>query len=139
MALVWRFIWALGALLLAADSDIVEETGAQGIFFGHGVVKAIQPTFVPDAVDGLLDDCLARVEPIYQECAGAGAAGFAAAWNRSAGRVADALLSITDGRAQRTRHATAKKAYEKLRPAAKKNVEEAAPGLGQLLQRHAGP
>ena len=44
MALVLHPVWALAALLLAADADIVdEETGAQGIFFGHGVVRAIEP------------------------------------------------------------------------------------------------
>ena len=44
MTLVLHPVWALTALLLAADADIVdEETGAQGIFFGHGVVKAIEP------------------------------------------------------------------------------------------------
>lgn len=43
MALVQHPAWALAALLLAADGDIVEETGAEGIFFGHGVVKAVAP------------------------------------------------------------------------------------------------
>ncbi len=43
MTRVWHPLWALTALFLAADGDIVEETGAQGIFFGHGVVSAVEP------------------------------------------------------------------------------------------------
>ena len=65
------------------------------------------------------------------------AATFQSKWNGKAGLIADSLLKITDERAVRTRHQTAKKAYEKLRPSAKRNVEEAVPGLGKVLSKHA--
>jgi Cu/Ag efflux protein CusF len=59
MARVWHPVWALAALLLAADADIVEETGAEGIFFGHGVVTAIESgtgalTLDHDAIKGCM-------------------------------------------------------------------------------------
>ncbi|MGO9421408.1 copper-binding protein [Roseiarcus sp.] len=60
-------VWALAALLLAADADIVVETGAQGIFFGRGVVKAIEPgtgalTLDHDAIKG----CMPAMEMMYR-------------------------------------------------------------------------
>jgi hypothetical protein len=54
------------------------------------------------------------------------------------GRVADQLLSITDGRAARAKNQLVKKTYEKLREGAKKHVEAAVPRLGDLFGRHVG-
>ncbi len=59
MALVLHPLWALAALLVAADADIIEDTGAPGIFFGHGVIKAIEPatgalTLDHDAIKGCM-------------------------------------------------------------------------------------
>jgi hypothetical protein len=92
---------------------------------------------VEEVVDGLLDDFLVALNPIYQE---------ALERNETPGRhlaangdrVADALLAITDQRAARSSRAAIRKTYEKLRPTAKKHVSSAAPRLGQLLDRHMG-
>jgi hypothetical protein len=51
--------------------------------------------------------------------------------------VADALLSITDKKAERSKSGLVKSTYEKLRGSAKKNVEHAVPRLGKLVERHA--
>ena len=52
------------------------------------------------------------------------------------GRVADALLAITDAKASRAKSAVVKGTYEKLRGSAKKNVEAAVPRLGKLIESH---
>ena len=78
----------------------------------------------------------ARVlDPIYQDAKGQnkGVSDFFAA---NASRVADALLQITDAKAQRAKNAIAKSAYEKLRSSAKKNVEAAAPRLGKMIEKY---
>ena len=46
---------------------------------------------------------------------------------------ADALLSVTDGRAQRAKNRTLKKTYEKLRGVAQGHVTAAVPGLARTL------
>ena len=68
MALVLHPIWAFAALLLAADADIVEEeTGAQGIFFGHGVVRAIQPGTGALTLDhGAIKGCMPAMEMMFR-------------------------------------------------------------------------
>ena len=43
--------------------------------------------------------------------------------------MAEALLTVTDGRAQASKHGSVKGAYGKLRGSARKNVERAVPGL----------
>jgi gamma-glutamyl:cysteine ligase YbdK (ATP-grasp superfamily) len=51
--------------------------------------------------------------------------------------VSDVLLGVADGRARKSGHETVKKAYQKLRPQAKKHVEHALPALGDLIERYA--
>jgi hypothetical protein len=51
--------------------------------------------------------------------------------------VADALLGITDAKAQRA-SGVVRKTYDSLRGSAKKNVEAAVPRLGRLVEKHAG-
>jgi hypothetical protein len=121
------------------DQEVADKSGLGGIAIkgAYSVVKGIKPGFVPEVVNGLLDDFLVALDPIYQE---------ALARNETPGRhlaangdrVADALLAITDARAARSSHAMLRKTYEKLRPTAKKHVSSAAPRLGQMLDRHAG-
>ena len=54
----------------------------------------------------------------------------------NAGRMADALLAITDEKAKRA-SGMVKSTYDRLRGTAKKNVEAAAPRLGRLVEKHA--
>jgi hypothetical protein len=86
-------------------------------------------------VDGLLDDFLKCLDPLYQESVSKGVRP-GVHLQANSGRVADALLAVTDGKAARSSRAVVKSTYEKLRPTAKKQVEAAAPRLGGLLDRH---
>jgi hypothetical protein len=51
-------------------------------------------------------------------------------------KVAEALLSVTDEKAQRADNALVATTYKKLRPSAKEHVEQAVPGLATLLDKH---
>ncbi len=119
------------------DEEVASKGGLSGLAVkaGYKVVKGFKPGFVPEAVDGLLDDFCNNLQGIADDATGQGkpiSTFFVA--NRA--RVADALLAITDGRAARSRHAVVKSAYERLRPTAKKNVEEAVPRVGTLIEKH---
>jgi len=118
------------------DDEVRDKGGLGGIAIkaAYGVVKGISPGFVREVVDGLLDDFLRALDPLYQEATVKGVRPGAHLQGNS-GRVADALLSITDARAARAQRAVVKSTYEKLRPSAKKHVEAAAPRLGALLDR----
>jgi hypothetical protein len=119
------------------DDEVKDKSGLTGIAIkaAYGVVKGISPGFVREVVDGLLDDFLKSLDPLYQEAVAKGAKP-GAHLQANSGRVADALLAVTDGRAARAQRAVIKSAYEKLRSSAKKQVEAATPRLGALLERH---
>ncbi len=120
------------------DAEVADKGGLTGLAVkgGYKVVQGVRPGFVRDIVTGLLDDFLEAMDPLYQEAKQKGRpAGAYLQENKS--RVAEALLGVTDRKAQRADNGMLKKAYEKLRPLAKGQVESAAPRLGQLLEKHA--
>lgn len=124
--------------LQVLDAEVADKSGLSGMAVkgAFAVVKGIQPGFIRNVVDTLLDDFLDALDPIYQEAVAAQKPP-GKHLEQNAGRVADALLSITDARAERAQRQVVKKTYDKLRPTAKKHVEAAAPRLGGLLDRHA--
>lgn len=123
--------------LRVLDAEVDDKSGFSGIAIKttYKLVKGISPGFLKEVVDHLLDDFLNSLDPMYQEAVTRGVRPrqhFLA----NPGRVADALLSITDARAGRAKNQLVKSAYEKLRGQAKKHVEAAVPRMGDLFDRH---
>lgn len=122
------------------ESEVAQKGGLSGLAIkgAYKVVCAVKPGIISEAMDGLLDDFVRRLEPFYAEHRrdGGEPRAFGDALGRKAGAVADALLGITDERARVAKNATLKSAYEKLRPQAKKHVEDAVPNVGRTLARH---
>ncbi len=123
--------------LRVLDEEVAEKSGLTGMAIkaAFGMVKGVKPGFIREVVDHLLDDFVDALEPIAAEATEKGEkpSSYLEA-NRD--RVADALLSITDRRAQNAKNRAIKAAYDRLRPTAKRHVEAAAPRLGRLLERH---
>jgi hypothetical protein len=124
------------------DEEVSSKGGLSGIAIkaAYRVVCALKPGTIRESMDMLLDDFVMRLEPFYADHrkANGAPAQFGEALSRRTGEVADALLGITDDRAKRAKNATLKGAYEKLRPQAKKHVEEAVPRVGRTLALHLG-
>lgn len=118
------------------DAEVADKGGLSGLAIkaGYAVVKGVKPGFVRHVVHDLLPEFSAALDPIFQEAKTKGAP-VSAHFNANASRVADALLAITDAKAQRASGAV-KGTYEKLRGTAKKNVEAAVPRLGKLVEKH---
>ena len=102
----------------------------------YAMIKGIKKSFVPDTVDALLDDWLNKLQPHYDKWAVSKPSSFADYIIARSDDVAEDLLSVTDARAEKTSHTTAKKMYMKMRDGAKKNVVEAIPELSKLIERH---
>jgi hypothetical protein len=124
--------------LRVLEQEVNDKSGISGLAIkgAFKMVQGVQPGFLKRVVDHLLDDFLVALDPIYQEAIEAKKTP-SQHLQANAGRVADALLSITDRRAENAQRAVIKKTYGKLRPSAKKHVEAAAPRLGAMLERHA--
>ncbi|MBN2575331.1 MAG: hypothetical protein JXP73_12270 [Deltaproteobacteria bacterium] len=123
-----------------SEQIIEEEVASKGlagipIKAAFAVVKAIKPGFIPEVIDGLLDDFADRLDPLYQEAKSKNEP-ITAYFNARAGEAAEALLGITDERAARAKNQVVKTAYEKLRPMAKKHTEAAIPRVSKMIAKH---
>lgn len=123
------------------DEEVSSKGGllAMPLKAAYKVVKGLKPGFVRGAMDFLLDDFCRALEPFYRSWADAppeSRGPLADALRKNEGAVADALLSITDKRAERSSHTTVKSLYQKLRGAAKGHVIAALPRLARTIQPH---
>lgn len=130
----------VGDICALIDAEVARTSGLIGFALkgGYAVVKGLRPGFIVNSVDHMLDEFVGTLEPLYDEHLRAGDGqpmeAFLAA-RRDA--MAEALLAITDTRANKAPAGVLRKTYGKLRPFGKKHVAEAAPGVGRLIDRHA--
>lgn len=118
---------------------IDEEVKTKGLIVKgvYKMVKAIKPGTIPNAVDGLLDDFVIEMQTFYARYQDEGSAGTLSAYfGARASEIAEALLTVTDRRADASSHKTMVKGYRKLRPKGKEHVTIAMPKVGALLDRH---
>jgi hypothetical protein len=121
------------------DHEVGAKSGMSGLAIkgSFAVVKKVKSGFVPHAINQMLPEFANRLQPYYAKydpSAGGSLSDYLVA-NESA--VADVLLAVADGRARRAKHETVKRAYQKMRPQAKKHVEHALPALGTLIEGYA--
>ena len=121
------------------DEEVADKSGLSGVAIksAYKLVKSVKPGFIREVIEHLYDDFLDALEPVYQEALSKNEPP-GAYLKANSGRVADALLAVTDARAQNAKRGGIKKTYEKLRPTAKKHVEAAAPRLAAMFDRHTG-
>jgi hypothetical protein len=121
------------------DAEVKDKSGISGLAIkaGYGAVKGVKPGFIKHVISDLLPEFAAALDPIYQDAhrQNRPVADFFMA---NSGRVAEALLAITDAKAAKSKNGLVKGTYEKLRGSARKNVEAAVPRLGKMVEKHAG-
>jgi uncharacterized protein DUF6918 len=126
-------------LQVLVDEEVASKSGMSGFAVkgSFAVVKKFKSGFIPHAIDQMLPEFAHKLQPYYAryDPARDGSLGSFLVANSSA--VSDILLGVADSRARKSGHETVKKAYQKLRPQAKKHVEHALPALGDLIERYA--
>ena len=122
------------------DSEVASKGGVTGYALkgGYKVVKKLRGgRMIEQAVDHLLDDFTGALNPMFQEYIESDVDLFENYLKVHIPTAAAALLSITDDRIQEAENRVIIKTYEKLRPTAKRHVEEALPGVGRLIDTYA--
>ena len=120
------------------ESEVANKSGLSGMAIkaGYKVVKALKPGMIPGAVDTLLPEFAAAMQPLYEKASEGETdpkAAFPEYLNTHADETADALLEVTDAKADRAKNKTVKKTYDRLRGSARENVRAAVPGLAKAL------
>jgi len=102
----------------------------------YAMIKGIKKRFIPEVVDALLDDWLNKLQPHYDKWSATKPSSLADFLVARSDDVAEDLLKVTDERAEKTSHTTAKKMYSKMRSGAKRDVVEAIPELAKMIEKH---
>ena len=123
--------------VLKACEDLVEDElnqakGLSGIALrtAFAVVQAIDHAFIQKALNKLFDDFISSLEPFWTPSV---APNLENDWRSRAPQIADALLGAADKKIERAGNKSVKKVYSKLRPKAASYVENAVPGLAQVV------
>jgi hypothetical protein len=120
------------------DDEVKAKSGFSGIAIktAYGIVKTFKPGFVTEVVDGLLDEWAEKLRPFYEAWEKGGASGaFADYLMTRPDEAAQALLEVTDKRAQKSSNGVVRKMYDKNRSSAKDNVVKALPRLGAMVEK----
>lgn len=128
----------VAACVELVEREVEAKKGLSGaaIKAGFKVVQALKPGMIANVVDTLLPEFAGALQGIYDKTTqGAGDAGgtFTSYLSSHPDEAADALLQVTDSRADRAKNATLKKTYQRMRGSAKDNVAAAVPGLARTL------
>ena len=123
--------------VVSACEDLVEDElnrakGLSGIALrtAFAVVQAVDGSFIRKALNKLFDDFIGSLEPFWTK---SDSDRLENDWRSRAPEIADALLVAADRRIERVQNKSVKKVYAKLRPKAAGYVENAVPGLAQIV------
>ena len=102
----------------------------------YSTIKAIKKGFVQETVDSMLDEWLTEIQPHYEKWEVTKSSPLTDFMIARGDDIAEDLLKVTDRRAEKTSHTTAKKMYGKMRDGAKRHVIEAIPDLAKMLEKN---
>ena len=121
------------------EDEVNGKKGLTGVAIkaGFKTVKRVKAGIIPNVVNGLLDEFVEKLEPYYAQFnADPAQTDIVQYVTFQAPNIADALLSITDARADKNDNRVLVGAYRKLRPAGKNQVVAAMPRIGGMLRKH---
>jgi hypothetical protein len=118
------------------DEQVTAKGGLSGLALkaAYNAVKGVKPGYIASAIEALLPPTLTALDPIWSEGVQAGNPVDYLNQNRS--RAADAVLSVTDARIEKSNNGVVKGAYNQFRKSVKSDVEEAVPGLAKVINNY---
>ena len=120
------------------DAEVGDKRGFSGkaVKLAFRAVKGVSPGMIPMSIDALLDDFCSQIQPFWEQSQHSDAS-TRDYFRSNSDSIANALLQITDQRAERSTQRVLKSAYSKLRGQAVKHITESMPRLADLVERHA--
>lgn len=118
------------------DEQVAAKGGMGGMVWktAYGTVKGAKPGYIAGAIERILPDILAALDPMWSEGVQTGdPVGYL---TQNSARAADAVLSVTDTRIEKSNNGVVRGAYNKLRNSAKGEVETAIPALAKILDKY---
>ena len=126
--------------LTLIKQEVSAKSGISGtaVKLAYKTANTFASGYLQSMVEKLLPDMIAKLEPYWADFNASGASDFGDYLAKRGDEVSDALLSVTDARAQTSERPTILKAYRTVRGGAAKHVAAALPAVGALVQKYAG-
>jgi hypothetical protein len=121
------------------EQEISEKSGVSGtaVKLAYKTVNTFKPGHIRFMVKDLLPEMVAALEPFWADFVSSGGADFGDYLAKRGEEVSQALLSVTDARAEASRRPTIIKAYNTVRGSAGRHIQAALPRVGDLVQKYA--
>jgi hypothetical protein len=128
-------------LVEVVQQEVASKKGVSGaaIKAGYGAASRVIPNLTERALNKLLPDFAAALDPFWDGFGSSGDADFGRHLADRGPEVSAALLAVTDAKVGASGREPVKKAYRALRGKADGHVQAALPRVGAALQRHAHP
>ncbi|HEU5389508.1 MAG TPA: hypothetical protein VFV73_26785 [Streptosporangiaceae bacterium] len=126
--------------LTLIDQEVKGKSGVSGtaVKLAYKTANAFASGYLRGMVELLAPDMIIELEPFWADFSASGAGDFGDYLVKHGDEVSEALLSVTDRRAETSTRPTILKAYKTVRGGASKHVTAALPALGALVQKYAG-
>lgn len=124
--------------IMRVEARVAHATGLKGLGLRAGLaaIKKARPDAVPRAVTRMLPEFVAALDPLYQRFRASGEPDFSRYLKRHSAEAREALMKITDERADATSHTALASGYRRLRGILAAELEEMLPDLMRGLSKH---
>lgn len=121
------------------EQEIASKSGASAVAIkaAYKAVTAFAPGYYQGLIGGILPGLVAQLEPFWADFSASGGSSFGDYLAKRGNEVAEALLAVTDEKAEASDKKAVVKAYSAVRGGAVKNVEAALPAIGALVEKYA--
>jgi hypothetical protein len=121
------------------EQEVSDMSGISGtaVKLAYKTVNTFMPGHVRYMVESLLPEMVGKLEPYWSDFSTSGGAEFGDYLAKRSDEVSDALLSVTDARAEASGRPTVIRAYGTVRGGAVKHVAAALPHVGDLVLKYA--
>jgi len=122
------------------EQEVSDKSGITGaaVKLAYKTVTAFAPGHIRYMVESLLPELADKLQPYWADFRASGSSEFSDYLVKRSDEVAEALLSVTDARAEASDRPTIVKAYRTVRGGAVKQVVGALPRVGDLVMKYAG-
>lgn len=126
--------------LALVEQHISDKSGISGtaVKLAYKSVISFSPGHIRYMIEQLMPAMLDKLQPYWADFRVSGGGVFGDYLAKRGDEVAEALVAVTDARAEGSGRAVIVKAYKSVRGGAVKNVQAALPDLGTLIQKYAG-
>ena len=119
------------------EQEVSDMSGISGtaVKLAYKTVNTFMPGHVRFMVESLLPNMVQNLEPFWAGFQASGSSEFGDYLVKRGDEVSEALLAVTDARAEASGRPTIVKAYRSVRGGASKHVQTALPQIGELVMK----